>query len=66
MDAVIINCTSRFCTAARADEIEAFFAANPLPSSTRRISQTIEVMRTNAAMLARIQKSSLANPAYFQ
>ena len=66
MDAVIINCTSRFCTAARADEIEAFFAANPLPSSTRRISQTVEVMRTNAAMLARIQKSSLANPAYFQ
>lgn len=37
--------TNRFCTAERAKEIEEFFEKNPLPSSQRRISQSVEVMR---------------------
>ena len=40
-----LRSTSRFCTAARAKEIEEFFEKNPLPSSQRRISQSVEAMR---------------------
>jgi len=66
MDAVIINCISRFCTDDRADEIEAFFKENPLPSSTRRISQSLEAMRSNAKMVKALGSSALATPAYFK
>jgi puromycin-sensitive aminopeptidase len=65
-DAVIVNSVSRFCTADKADEIEKFFAVNPMPSSERRISQTIEVMRTSNQMLVAIANSSLADPAYWK
>ena len=33
----------------------AFFSANPLPSSERRISQAVESIRANAALLERIK-----------
>jgi len=66
MDAVIVNCISRFCTAARADEVEAYFVANPLPSSARRISQSIEVMRTNGKMMDMIARSKLASAEYWK
>jgi puromycin-sensitive aminopeptidase len=57
MDAVIVNAISRFCTVEKAEAIEAFFTANPLPSSARRISQTLENMRASAKMLAAIERS---------
>jgi puromycin-sensitive aminopeptidase len=66
MDAVIVNCINRFCTYEKADEIEAFFAANPLPSSERRISQTIELIRSAASLLGRIMSSRLIDPAFWK
>jgi hypothetical protein len=65
MDAVIVNSVSRFCTKERADEIEKFFQENPLPSSARRISQTLENMRASAQMLDSITKSSLATSSFW-
>jgi puromycin-sensitive aminopeptidase len=59
MDAVIVYSTNRFCTRQRADEIEAFFTANPLPHSARRISQSVETIRSNALMLERIKNSKV-------
>ena len=66
MDATIIYSTNKFCTSEQADELEAFFTANPLPSSARRISQSVEVIRSNAALLARIKESKLAEAAFWQ
>lgn len=86
MDAGIVNSISRFCSAARADEVEvgtrhmysyirylnvapvfyqAFFAANPLPSSERRISQQLESMRTSAKMVDMIASSNLSKAEYW-
>ena len=65
MDAVIVYSVNRFCTMERAAEIEAFFKANPLPQSERRIAQTLENMRTNAQMLQRIGASKLADAAFW-
>ena len=38
MDACIINCAGGFCSGEKADEIDAYFKANPLPSSARKIA----------------------------
>lgn len=57
MDAVIMFTCGKFCTYALADELEAFFEKNPLPSSSRRISQLLENIRTNALFLDRIKDS---------
>jgi len=65
MDAVIVYSANRFCTKERADEIEKFFQANPLPSSERRINQLLENMRTSAQMLDNISKSQLASAAFW-
>ena len=46
---------SRFTTSSQADDVAAFFSANPLPSSERRISQAVESIRANAALLERIK-----------
>jgi puromycin-sensitive aminopeptidase len=59
MDAVIVYTINRFCTNERAAEIETYFKENPLPSSERKISQTIENMRSNAQLLSRIRESKL-------
>jgi len=66
MDAVIVNCINRFCTVERANEIEKFFEANPLPSSARRISQSVEMIRSNSNLLANIKKSSLSTDGYWK
>eukprot|EP00606_Chrysophyceae_sp_TOSAG23-5_P000025 GSChrysophyteH2.ASY1.ANO1.449.1 assembled CDS len=58
MDACIMFTCSRFCTSEKADEISAFFEANPLPNSVRRISQILENMRTTAQFLDRIKSSN--------
>ena len=65
MDAVIVNCINRFLTREKADEIEQFFAANPLPNSQRRISQSLELMRSSAGLLERIKTSKLTNATFW-
>ena len=65
MDAVIVNSVSRFCTQERAVEIENFFKGSPLPSSERRISQLIESIKTNGALLEKIKKSKLMDSNYW-
>ena len=65
MDAVIVMCCASFCSYEKADEIEAFFKEHPLPSSERKISQTLEGMRSNAKFLGILQSSQLARPEFW-
>jgi puromycin-sensitive aminopeptidase len=65
MDATIGSSVGRSCTLESADEIQAFFSANPLPSSERRITQLLEGMRSNGAMLNVLIKSELVTPEYW-
>lgn len=65
MDACIVNCAGGFCSDSKADEIESFFKANPLPSSARKIAQCVEGMRTNAKFLQKIQQSDLSSDAFW-
>jgi hypothetical protein len=65
MAAMIVSSIGHFCTARRADEIDAFFKAHPLPSCERRISQALENMRANAAMLGQIAHSKLAKADFW-
>jgi hypothetical protein len=65
MDAIIVNVISRFATAALADEVVQFFEKNPVPSSSRRISQTVETIRTNAALGDKLRSSPLVEPAFW-
>ena len=65
MDAVIVNSVSRFCTEERAAEIENYFKAHPLPSSERRISQTLENMRANGKMLNAVRGSKLGDASFW-
>ena len=65
MDAVIVNSVSRFCTEEKAAEIQEFFSQNPIPSSERKIAQVVENIKTNGAMLSRVQKSRLAEAVFW-
>lgn len=65
MDAVIVMCCGGFCSSTRAAEIEAFFEKNPIPSSARKISQTLEGMRSNAKFADFLKASELANPEFW-
>ena len=65
MDAVVVNSVNRFCTEEKAAEIEAFFRANPLPSSERKIGQVVESIRNTGAMLKRVQSSALADASFW-
>lgn len=65
MDATIGSSISRFCTLEQAEEIEAFFEANPLKTSERRISQLLETMRSNGSMLKRLLDSELVKPSFW-
>ena len=49
----LVETTGRFTTAARAEEVEAFFAANPAPSAARTLQQSLERIRLNERWLAR-------------
>lgn len=60
MDACIVMCAGHFCSKGKADEIEAFFGAHPMPHNTRKISQTLENMRANAKFLEVLKSSKLA------
>lgn len=65
MDACIVMCAGGFCTHEKADEIDAFFASNPLPSSSRKIAQVTEAMRANAKFLNVLLASDLANKSFW-
>lgn len=65
MDALIINCVARFSTVEKAQEIEAYFQANPIPSSSRKISQIVESIRNTGTMLNRVRESNLAKPTFW-
>ena len=52
-----------FVTFEKADDAEAFFAKNPVPSATMKLKQTLESIRTKAAWLDR-EKEKLAT--YFE
>ncbi len=65
MDAVIAYSCGSFSSAAKADEIEAFFQENPLPSSQRRIAQTLERIRINARFLDRL-KGEIGTTAFWK
>lgn len=65
MDACIVMCAGGFCSHEKADEIEAFFEKNPLPSSTRKIAQTLESMRANAKFMDILEASPLSESSFW-
>jgi puromycin-sensitive aminopeptidase len=65
MDAVIVNSAGVFCTIEHAQEIEDYFNANPIPKSSRRITQLIESIRNSGAMLNKLKESELVNPSFW-
>jgi puromycin-sensitive aminopeptidase len=66
MDACIVMCAGGFCSEERADEIDTFFQAHPLPSSTRKIAQTTEHMRANGKFLRVLKASDLAKAEFWE
>ena len=65
MDACIVNSAGGFCSETKADEIEAFFKANPLPSNARKIAQCLEGMRTNSKFLDKLKDSGLSSDSFW-
>jgi puromycin-sensitive aminopeptidase len=65
MDACIVMCAGGFCSNKKADEIDAFFATHPLPSSTRKIAQVTESMRANAKFLDILLASELSQKEFW-
>ena len=65
MDACIVMCAGSFCSREKADEIEAFFKAHPLPRNERKISQTIENMRANAKFFDVLKASQLSTEEFW-
>jgi len=65
MDAVIVSCAGGFTSNEKADEIEEFFKANPVPKSSRKIQQTVENMRANAKFFSLLQSSELGQDSFW-
>jgi len=65
MDAVIVSSVCRFATLEKAEEVNQYFSEHPIPSSARRISQTVESMRVNGALLERVRNSDLNKDTYW-
>ncbi len=65
MDACIMNCCGGFCSDSKANEIGAFFEANPLPSNAMRIAQCLEQMRTNAKFYEKLNNSDLSKNEFW-
>lgn len=66
LDACIVNCAGGFCSVEKADEIEAFFDAHPLPQNARKIAQTLEGMRTNSKFLDKLKASELSSESFWE
>jgi puromycin-sensitive aminopeptidase len=58
-------CGGSFCSNEMADDIELFFEKNPLPQSSRRISQMLESIRANAKFLGLLKNSGLAKDEFW-
>jgi aminopeptidase N len=56
---MIVTALGGFCSAARAMEVRAFYAANPVPSAERALRQSIDRIESCAALVAR-QSAPLA------
>jgi len=65
MDAVIVSTVSRFCTLEQALDLETFFDSNPIPSSSRRIRQTVEAIRVTGSMLDSVRASKLSDSSFW-
>lgn len=50
---LVKHLTENFASEAKAQEVEAYFAANHFPGTERTVSQSIETIRLNAAWLER-------------
>ena len=57
MDAVVTGACSGYSSEAAAAEIVAFFDANPLPRNERKISQTVEAIKSSAKYVETILQS---------
>jgi puromycin-sensitive aminopeptidase len=65
MQACIVMCAGAFCSAEMADEIDNFFKENPIPSSSRKISQMTEGIRANSKFLIALQASGLSKDEFW-
>jgi len=57
--AVISYCCSGFASKERAEEIDNFFKANPVPLAARRVAQIVENTKANAAFLNRMKSDGV-------
>jgi len=55
-----------YATADKADEIEAFFAANPMPANARKVAQMVEGIRANASFLDSIVAAGTITTAFWE
>jgi len=65
MQACIVNCAGGFCSEVKADEIDAFFKAHPLPLSASKIAQLIEGTKTNSKFLDKLKSSDLTSDTFW-
>ena len=65
MDAVIVYSCGSFASEDKAKEIEAFFEEHKLPSSQRKIAQTLERIRINARFVDRL-KSEIGGASFWK
>jgi aminopeptidase N len=64
--AVVAFCTRGFATRAKADEIEAFFVANPCEAVSRKVAQVVESIRIKAAFFEKsVMGSDLATAKFW-
>ena len=66
MDAAIVYSMGSYATADKADEIEAFFAANPMPANARKVAQMVEGIRANASFLDSIVAAGTITTAFWE
>ncbi|CAB1114462.1 unnamed protein product [Ectocarpus sp. CCAP 1310/34] len=66
MDAVILYCCGGFTEEDRMEEVKAFFEANPVPNSARKLSQMLESMAINVRFFKTIAASPLATEAFWE
>ncbi|KAF4672964.1 hypothetical protein FOL47_011153 [Perkinsus chesapeaki] len=62
---VMLNCTRRGLTYDMADNVEKLAREHDLASISRTISQIVENIRSNAAMVERARKSAISTPEYW-
>ncbi|CAM9875213.1 unnamed protein product, partial [Discosporangium mesarthrocarpum] len=65
MNAVIMYCCSFFTEKAKMEEVRVFFERNPLPNSTRKISQMLESMEISVEFYKKIASSPLATGEFW-